>query len=92
MDVDRYLALSTRDYNGMASDLAKASRSFGNDISDNALRRAFVGNIASFQTYKLDYAIRKAAAAFEIPRCACTASFNVRYQPAASATLRASDE
>jgi hypothetical protein len=63
MDVDRYLALSTRDYNGMASDLAKASRSFGNDISDNALRRAFVGNIASFQTYKLDYAIRKAAAA-----------------------------
>lgn len=63
MDVDRYLALSTRDYNGMASDLAKASRSFGNDISDNALRRAFVGNIASFQTYKLDYAIRKTAAA-----------------------------
>ena len=61
MDTDRYLALSTRDYNGMASDLAKASRSFGNDISDSALRRAFVGRLASFDTYKLDYAIRKAA-------------------------------
>jgi hypothetical protein len=63
MDTDRYLALSTRDYNGMASDLAKSTRSFGNDISDSALRRAFVGRVASFETYKLDYAVRKAAAA-----------------------------
>lgn len=63
MDTDRYLALSTRDYNGMASNLATTTRSFGNDISDSALRRAFVGQVASFQTYKLDYAVRKAAAA-----------------------------
>ena len=62
-DMDRYLALSTRDYNGMASDLAKNTRSFGNDISDSALRRAYVGRLASFETYKLDYAVRKAAAA-----------------------------
>jgi len=60
---DRYLALSTRDYNGMASDLSKASRSFGNEISDKALRKAFVGEMASFGTYKLDYANRKVAAA-----------------------------
>ena len=60
---DRYLALSTRDYNGMANDLSKASRSFGNEISDRALRKAFVGEMASFSTYKLDYANRKAAAA-----------------------------
>lgn len=60
-DNDRYLALSTRDYNGMASDLSKASRSFGNEVSDNALRRAYVGRLASFETYKLDYAVRKAA-------------------------------
>ena len=60
---DRYLALSTRDYNGMANDLSKASRSFGNEISDRALRKAFVGEMASFATYKLDYANRKAAAA-----------------------------
>jgi len=63
MDSDRYLALSTRDYNGMASDLAKSTRSFGNDISDSALRRSFVGRVASFETYKLDYAVRKTAAA-----------------------------
>ena len=63
MDSDRYLALSTRDYNGMASNLATSTRSFGNDISDSALRRAFVGQVASFQTYKLDYAVRKTAAA-----------------------------
>jgi hypothetical protein len=62
-DMDRYLALSTRDYNGMASDLAKNTRSFGNDISDSALRRAYVGRLASFETYKLDYAVRKTAAA-----------------------------
>ena len=60
---DRFLALSTRDYNGMANDLSKASRSFGNEISDRALRKAFVGEMASFSTYKLDYANRKAAAA-----------------------------
>jgi len=63
MNTDRYLALSTRDYNGMASNLAASTRSFGNDISDSALRRAFVGQVASFETYKLDYAVRKAAAA-----------------------------
>lgn len=58
---DRYLALSTRDYNGMASDLSKASRSFGNDVTDTAYRRAYVGRVASFETFKLDYALRKAA-------------------------------
>jgi hypothetical protein len=60
---DRYLALSTRDYNGMASNLAVSTRSFGNSISDEALRAGFVGRVASFDTYKLDYANRKTAAA-----------------------------
>jgi len=59
----RYLALSTRDYNGMASNLAVSTRSFGNSISDEALRRGFVGQVASSETYKLDYANRKTAAA-----------------------------
>ena len=59
----RYLALSTRDYNGMASNLATSTRSFGSPISDEALRRSFVGQVASFETYKLDYANRKTAAA-----------------------------
>jgi hypothetical protein len=60
---NRYLALSTRDYNGMASNLQAVTRSFGNQTSDNALRRALVGTVASFDTYKLDYALRKTAAA-----------------------------
>lgn len=63
MPGDRYLALSTRDYNGMANNLQTASRSFGNKKSDNAFERAFVGQVASFDTYKLDYAYRQAAAA-----------------------------
>lgn len=60
---DRYLALSTRDYNGMASDLQKASRSFNGGKSDTAYERAFVGRVASFDTFKLDYTRRTAAAA-----------------------------
>ena len=60
---DRFLALSTRDYNGMANDLSKASRSFGNTKSDSAYERAFVGQVSSFDTFKLDYANRQAAAA-----------------------------
>jgi len=60
---DRYLALSTRDYNGMASNLQAATRSFGNAKSDKAYEKAFVGQVASFDTYKLDYAVRQAAAA-----------------------------
>lgn len=60
---ERYLALSTRDYNGMAANLQVASRSFGNGKSDKAYERAFVGPVASFNTYKLDYANRLAAAA-----------------------------
>jgi len=63
MDGDRYLALNTRDYNGLAKDLSIATRSFGNQKSDKAYERAYVGMVASFDTYKLDYAPRLAAAA-----------------------------
>jgi hypothetical protein len=59
---ERYLALSTRDYNGMASNLAAVTRSFGNQKSDKAYEKAYVGPVASFETYKLDYANRLAAA------------------------------
>jgi len=82
----RYLALSTRDYNGMASDLSKASRSFGNEISDSALRRAFVGQVASFETYKLDYAQRKAAAAGAGIQINTTAAGGNYYTPKATST------
>lgn len=62
-DFSRYLALSTRDYNGMASNLAASTRSFGNAKSEKAYERALVGPVASFETYKLDYARRLTAAA-----------------------------
>lgn len=58
---DRYLALSTRDYNGMASNLA--GRETMNKKPTNAYERAYVGQVASFETYKLDYANSKTAAA-----------------------------
>jgi hypothetical protein len=58
---DRFLALSTRDYNGMASNLASRQTMTGKPTT--AYERAFVGVVASFDTYKLDYANRQAAAA-----------------------------
>lgn len=58
---DRYLALSTRDYNGMAGNLA--GRQNMTDLPKEAYRRAYVGMIASFDTYKMDYANRLTAAA-----------------------------
>ena len=57
------MALNTRDYNGMASNLQTASRSFDNKKSVDAYERAYVGQIASFDTFKLDYSRRIAAAA-----------------------------
>ena len=57
-DYERTLALSSRDYNGMANDLSKASRSFGNEKSDSAYERSRVGMVAGFDTLKLDYANR----------------------------------
>jgi hypothetical protein len=60
---DRYAALSSRDYNNMANNLASATaRSFNGDKSNVAYERAFVGNVAGFETYKLDYANRLQAA------------------------------
>lgn len=57
---DRYLALSTRDYNGMASNLAGRQTMTGKPVT--AFEKAYVGTVASFETYKLDYANRIAAA------------------------------
>jgi hypothetical protein len=60
---DRYAALSSRDYNNMANNLANAqARSFRDDKSTKAYERAFVGTVAGFETYKLDYANRLQAA------------------------------
>jgi hypothetical protein len=62
---DRYLALSSRDYNGLAGNIAggtgtsaSVARSFSGNKSNNAFERSFVGMVAGFETYKLDYANR----------------------------------
>ena len=83
---DRYLALSTRDYNGMASNLQGLSRSFGNRKSDSAYERAYVGMVASFDTFKLDYANRKAAALGSGITIDTRTAANNYYQPKATST------
>jgi len=62
-DYDRFMALSSRDYNGLAGNLVGTARSFGNAKSDKAYERSYVGMVAGFETYKMDYANRQAAAA-----------------------------
>ena len=58
---DRYAALSTRDYNNMASNLADRGTVQGKVLT--AYEQARVGMAASFDTFKLDYANRLTAAA-----------------------------
>jgi len=57
---DRMLALSSRDYNGMAGNLAARETMTGKPT--RAFERSFVGIVAGFDTFKLDYANRLAAA------------------------------
>jgi hypothetical protein len=53
---DRYLALSSRSYNGMASDLAGRETMTGKPTT--AYEKSYVGMVAGFETYKMDYANR----------------------------------
>ena len=59
---DRKFILSARDYNGLAGDLAKSTRSFTGNKSADAYMRSFVGEVAGFDTFKADYVPRLAAA------------------------------
>lgn len=81
---DRYLALSTRDYNGMANNLSVASRSFDNKKSVDAYERARVGMVAGFDTFKLDYAYSLAKAAGTSVTINEATAANRRYVPAAT--------
>lgn len=79
---DRYLALSSRDYNGMAGNLAVATRSFTGNKSANAYERSYVGPVAGFETYKMDYANR--CNANSASRTIATNGAQVRYVPQAT--------
>lgn len=61
MMYDRYLALSSRDYNGMASNLAARGTMQGKPTA--AYEKSYVGDVSGFDTYKLDYANQLTAAA-----------------------------
>ena len=81
---DRYLALNSRDYNGLAGNLAAATRSFGNAKSDKAYERSYVGMVAGFETYKLDYGNRLTAQATAVT--IATNGAQVRYVPQATSS------
>lgn len=89
-DYDRVLALSTRDYNGMASNLA--DRSYMNDKVNTAYERAYVGQIASFDTYKLDYSKRIAAAGGGSVTVDTTDDSDIFYTPVAVTTSPSTSE
>jgi hypothetical protein len=87
---DRYLALSSRDYNGIAGNIAgsgaSASRSFAGTKSNTAFERSFVGQVAGFETYKLDYANRLTGATGADPTMSTLAAANNYYVPVATST------
>ena len=58
---ERYAALSSRDYNSMASNLAGRGTMQGKPVT--AYEKSLVGNVAGFDTFKLDYCPRLTAAA-----------------------------
>ena len=87
---DRYLALSSRDYNGIAGNIATGAgtgaRSFAGTKSNTAFERSFVGQGAGFETYKLDYANRLTGATGADPTMSTLAAANNYYVPTATAT------
>jgi hypothetical protein len=81
---DRHLFLSSGSYNGMANNLAIATRSFGNAKSDSAYERGLVGPVAGFTTSKLDYANRIAATSATVT--VATNGAQVRFVPRSTST------
>jgi len=84
---DRFMALSSRDYNGLAGNIANATaRSFQGPKSNNAYERSFVGMVAGFETFKLDYANRVTAAAGGVTTIDTQGAAANYYVPVATST------
>lgn len=78
---NRNAAYSTRDYNSMAKDLANRQTVQGK--VQTAYEKAYVGDVANFDVYKMDYANRLTAAA----GTGCTmGGANQYYTPKATST------
>jgi len=79
---DRYMALSSRDYNGLAANLAARGTMAGKPTP--AYERSYVGVVAGFETYKMDYANRIAVAAGTSKTIDTQASANNYWVPTAT--------
>jgi hypothetical protein len=78
----RAIALSSRDYNAMAGNLA--ARQTLNGKTQTAYDKAYVGLVAGFDTFKMDYALRQNLA---VPGAGVTINgANQRYVPRATST------
>jgi hypothetical protein len=84
MATDRFLALNSRDYNGMASNLAARETMTG--LPEGAYKRSYVGQVAEFQTFKLDSGLRIAAKAASSITIDTRASALNYYVPVATRT------
>jgi hypothetical protein len=85
---DRFFAMNTKDYNGVAKDLQVASRSLqGSGKSLTAYEKAYVGEVATFTALKSDYMPRIIAAAGGSPTISTLAATTANhYLPRATAT------
>jgi hypothetical protein len=81
---DRHIFLSSASYNGMANNLAVATRSMGNSKSDQAYERGLVGMVSGFETHKLDYSNRIAATTATVT--IATNGAQVRFVPRSTST------
>lgn len=79
---DRVMALSSRDYNGMAGNLAE--RQTMNDKPTRAYEKSYVGEVAGFETHKLDYANSLTAAAGVTVTINAAAAADRHYTPVAT--------
>jgi len=80
----RYLMFNSRDYNGMASDLAARQTMTG--LPEGAYRDSYVGRVSSFETFKLDSGRRIAAAGGGATNIDTQASASNYYVPLSTRT------
>jgi hypothetical protein len=84
---ERCLALTARDYNGLAKDLSVATRTLDNSKSLNAYERSYVGEVAGFKTLKID-AGKQIAAAGGSSITIATNGAQIQYAPTSTADNR----
>ena len=84
---ERCAAITSRDWVGLSNDLSKASRSFGNAKSDNAYEKSLIGDIAGFESLKID-AGKQITAAAGSSLTVDTTGAQVQYAPTNTADNR----